>query len=85
MLIKQVTIGSNLGYSNHILFQFVILGNMDLANSKVRTLKYRRAKFQLFKDLVDENPGTLSLGTKELIRAGNSMLLKWPPVVLGEV
>lgn len=45
---------------------------MGLAESKVRTLNFRKGKLQLFKDLVDEIPGTLLLGIEELIGAGSS-------------
>jgi len=49
--------------------------DMGLTKSKVRTLNFQRVKFQLFKNLVDEIPRTLTLGTKELKRAGDSLMM----------
>jgi len=45
--------GVNLGCSDYALVEFVILRNMDLENSKVGTLSFRRANFQLFKELLN--------------------------------
>jgi len=36
--------------------EFVVLRNGGLAKSRVRTLNFRRANFQLFKELLDEIP-----------------------------
>lgn len=55
-LIKEVKIGGSLCCSDHALIQFVILRDVSLAKSKVRTFNFRRANFQLFKKLVDEIP-----------------------------
>lgn len=55
-LIKEVKTGGSLGCSDHALVEFVILRNMSLAKSKVRTPNFQRAIFKLFKDLVDEIP-----------------------------
>lgn len=40
--------------NNHALIEFVIQRNIGLAKSVVRTLNFRRAKFQLLKELLDE-------------------------------
>lgn len=40
--------GSSLGCSDHAL-EFTVLRHMGQAKSKVRTLHFRRANFQLFK------------------------------------
>lgn len=71
-LIKQVKTGGSLGCSDHALTEFVVLGNMDLAKSKVRTLNFERPNFQLFKDLVDRIPWNTVLGDR---RAGQSWRL----------
>ena len=42
--------------SFHALVEFVISRDMGLSKSKVRTLNFRRANFQLFAELVDEIP-----------------------------
>jgi len=46
--------GGNLGYSDHVLVEFVISRNLGLAKSRVRALNFRRVKFMLFKELLDE-------------------------------
>lgn len=46
-LIKEFKIRSSLGYSDYALVEFVISRNMSLAKSRLRTLNFRRAKFQL--------------------------------------
>ena len=52
-LIKEVKIGGSLSCSDYALVEFVISRYMGLAKSKVRTLNFRKANFQLFKELVD--------------------------------
>lgn len=54
-LIKEVKTEGSLDCSDHALVVFVISGNSGLAKSKVRTMNFERANFQLFKYLVDEN------------------------------
>ena len=51
-IIKEVKIGS----SNHDLVEFAISRNTGLAKSEVRNLNFRRAKFWLFKKLLDGIP-----------------------------
>ena len=46
---KGVNTGGSLGCSDHALVEFVISRNIGLANSGVRTLKFVRSKFRLFK------------------------------------
>jgi len=58
-VIKEVMTGDNLGCSNHAMVEFVISGNMILAKSGVRTIRLRKAKFHLVKELLDENPWEL--------------------------
>ena len=52
-LISDVKIGGSLGCSGHALVEFTFLRHMGQAKSKVRTLNFRKAKFQLFKQLVN--------------------------------
>jgi len=42
-LIKAFKIGSSLGCSSHTMVKFVILRNVDLAKSGVKTLNFRKA------------------------------------------
>ena len=48
-IIKDANVGGSLGCSDHALVEFVISRNIGLANSGVRTLKFVRSKFRLFK------------------------------------
>ena len=48
-IIEDIKIGGSLGCSDHALVEFVISRNIGLANSGVRTLKFVRSKFRLFK------------------------------------
>lgn len=48
-LIKEFKIGGSLGWSDQILVEFVILRNIDLTKSKLRTLNFCRVTFQIFK------------------------------------
>ena len=51
---REVKIGGNPGCSDHALVEFVIWRNAGLAESRVRTLNFGRASFQLLKELLDE-------------------------------
>ena len=53
---REVKIGGSLGCSDHALVEFVILKNAGLAKSSVRTLCFRRANFQLLKELLSGIP-----------------------------
>ncbi|KAJ7399974.1 nedd4-binding protein 2-like 2 [Pitangus sulphuratus] len=55
-LIKWIRIGGSLGYSNRALLDFMMPRNVCLAKSKDKTLNFRRAKFQLLKELIDVIP-----------------------------
>ena len=55
-IIKEVKVRGNLVCSSHALVKFVMLKNMGLAKSRIWTLNFREAKFQQFKELVDEVP-----------------------------
>ena len=54
--IREVKTGGSLGCSDHALVEFVILKNVGLAKSRARTLCFRRAKFQLLKELLSGIP-----------------------------
>ncbi|KAK4826871.1 hypothetical protein QYF61_011990 [Mycteria americana] len=49
-LISDVNIGGSLGCSNHALVEFTVLRDMGQVRSLVRTLNFRKAKFQLLKE-----------------------------------
>ena len=55
-LVNEVETGGSLGCSDHTMAEFVIWRDIGLANSKVRTLNFRRAKFQLFEEFVGHCP-----------------------------
>jgi len=50
-LISDVKTGGSLCCSDHALVEFAALRNMGQAKSKVRTLNFRKAKFQLFNEI----------------------------------
>ena len=54
--IREVKIGRSLGCSDHDLVEFVILKNVGLAKSRVWTLCFMRAHFQLLKELLSGIP-----------------------------
>lgn len=54
-LMKATRIGGSLGCSNQAL-EFVISRSVSLVRSKVKTLNFARANFQLFKELMREIP-----------------------------
>ncbi|KAK4820966.1 hypothetical protein QYF61_009211 [Mycteria americana] len=49
-LISDVKIGGNLGCSDYALVEFTALRDMRQARGIIRTLNFRKAKFQLFKE-----------------------------------
>ena len=55
-LTGDVKIGGSLGYSDHALEEFAVLQDMGQAKSKVWTLNFRKADFQLLKELVNRTP-----------------------------
>ncbi|KAK4818274.1 hypothetical protein QYF61_009992 [Mycteria americana] len=63
-LIGDIRIGSSPGYSDHALVEFTVLRDMGQAKSKVRTLNFRKANFQLFKELVNRTPWETALRDK---------------------
>ena len=63
-LISDIKIGGSLGWSDHALVEFAVLRDMGQAKSTVRTLNFRKAKFQLFKELVNRTPWEAALRDK---------------------
>ena len=55
-LIQGIKIHVSLGCSDHALVEFTILRDTGQVKSRVRTLNFGRARFQLFKELVDGAP-----------------------------
>jgi len=54
-LIGDVKIGGSLGCSDHALVELTLLREMEITKSILRTLNFRRANFQLFKEIVRRN------------------------------
>ena len=63
-LIGDVKIGGSLGCSDDALVEFTVLRDMGQVKSKVRTLNFRKAKFQLFKESVNGTPWETALRDK---------------------
>jgi len=55
-LIGDVKTGGSLGCSDHALVELTLLSDTGNLRSIVRTLKFRKAKFQLFRELVSRTP-----------------------------
>jgi len=52
----DIKTGDSLGCSDHALVEFTVLRDMGKVRSIVRTLNFRKANFQLFKELVSRTP-----------------------------
>jgi len=55
-LVEDIKIGGSLGCSDHVLVELTLLREMGITKSIVRTLNFRRANFQLFKEIVRRTP-----------------------------
>jgi len=55
-LTHDVKTGGSLGCSDHALVEFTVLRDMRKARSTVRTQNFRKAIFQLFRELVSSTP-----------------------------
>ena len=53
-VIGDVKFGGSLGCSDLVLVEFTVLRDTGQAKSEVRTLDFRKGKFQLFKELVSK-------------------------------
>jgi len=60
-LISDVKTGGSLSCSDHALVEFTVLRDMGKARNIVRTLKFSKASFQLFKELVSRTPWEMVL------------------------
>ena len=66
-LIGDISIGACLGCSDHAMVEFMLWRNMRQAKSNIRVLNFRKAKFQLFRKLVNKTPWETALrGRAEL-------------------
>ena len=65
---KEIEIGGSLGCSDHALVEFVIPRNVGLSRSRVRTLNFRRANFQPFKELLVMKTVFRDKGTEQICR-----------------
>lgn len=86
--ISDTKTGGNLGCCEHALVEFVVQRDMGQAKRKFGTLDFRRAKFQLVKELVKRipwswfllvnrnpwfSPRKLPSGTREQNRTGRTL------------
>jgi len=60
-LTGDIKIGGSLGSSDHASVEFTLLRDMGTVRSIVRTLNFRKANFQLFKELVRRTPWEMVL------------------------
>ena len=70
-LIDDVRIGGSLGCSD--LVEFTIRRGKGQVKSIVRAPHFRKANFQLFKELISRTPGKWLSGTREQNRAARSL------------
>jgi len=52
-LTGDIRSGGCVGCSDHAMVEFMLWRDMRQAKSKIRTLKFRKANFQLFRELVN--------------------------------
>ncbi|XP_074451776.1 uncharacterized protein LOC141746694 [Larus michahellis] len=65
-LVEDIKVGGNLGCSDHEMIEFRIMGTTHkTSRSKITTLYFRRANFDLFKKLLGEIPWARALEGKE--------------------
>lgn len=57
----MVKTGGSLGCNEHVLVEFIVIRDMGQMKSKVRPLNCRKAKFQLFKEIVNRTPWKTAL------------------------
>ena len=61
----DVKIGGSLGSSDHAVMELAVLRDMGQAKSEVRTLNFRKASFQLLKELVSRTSWETALRDRE--------------------
>jgi len=54
----------SLGCSDHALVDFTVLRDIGQTKTKIRPLSFRKADFQLFKELVNRTPWETALSDK---------------------
>lgn len=64
---KLFKVGGDLGCNNYALVEFVITRNTGLAKSRVKTMKFKRANFHLFKEVPDGIPWETVLSDMPLV------------------
>ncbi|PKU46089.1 adaptin ear-binding coat-associated protein 1 [Limosa lapponica baueri] len=69
-LVEHITVGGNLGCSDHGKIEFRIVSSTRKPISGTETLDFKRANFDLFKKLLGEIPGHKALEGRGLMRAG---------------
>lgn len=72
-LIGDMRIGGCLGCSDHVVVEFMLQRKMRHAKCKIRALIFRKAKFQLFGELVNKTPWENVLVGKVWSRASRSL------------
>ena len=55
-LISDIGIGDHLGCNDHAMVGFTLLRDIRQAKSKIRMLNFKKANFQLFRELVNKAP-----------------------------
>ncbi|PKU28282.1 glycerol kinase [Limosa lapponica baueri] len=60
-LVEGTKVGGSLGCSDHQKIEFRIMGSMCKTTSRIETLDFRRANFDLFKNLLGEIPWVRAL------------------------
>lgn len=63
--IWNVRIGRSSGFKDHALGEFTVLRDMGQEKSKIWTLNFKKAHFQLFKELNSRIPWETALGSTE--------------------
>ena len=58
-------IGGCLGCSDHVMVEFTLLSNTGWTKSKVSMLNFKKAEFQLFKELANKVPQEAVLRDKD--------------------
>jgi len=64
MITGDIKTEGSLGCSDHALVEFAFLRYIEKVRSIVRTLNFRKVKFQLFKELVNRTPWETALIAK---------------------
>lgn len=63
-LIRDFKTGGTLSANDHAFLEFTVLRHIDHIWSNIRSLKFRKASFQLFKEIVSRIPWEIALRDK---------------------